>query len=334
MKNVIIFGGAGFIGTNLIKSLLKDGHKVMCIDNLFTGRLKNLKEFVHYVDDRKFVFYKGDITDNNLFVQDIYDKITYFFGNDKIDEIYNLACPASPPKYLIDPIFTIHTSLAIENICLLAKKLDCKLLHASTSEVYGNPDIMHHPQNESYNGNVNILGPRSCYDEGKRIAETILYEYNNKRGVKCKIIRIFNTYGPYMDPEDGRVISNFVCQALRNEDITIYGDGTQTRSFQYIDNLIYGMKEMMDIDDYFGPVNIGNPEEFTIKELADLVLEMIPESKSKIVYRDLPNDDPIQRKADITRAVKLFNYNPAIKLKEGLSKTINYFKNEIFENKF
>lgn len=328
MKNVIIFGGAGFIGTNLIKSLLKDGHKVMCIDNLFTGRLKNLKEFVHYVDDRKFVFYKGDITDNKLFVQDIYDKINYFFGNEKIDEIYNLACPASPPKYLIDPIFTIHTSLAIENICLLAKKLDCKLLHASTSEVYGNPDIMHHPQNESYNGNVNILGPRSCYDEGKRIAETILYEYH-KRGVKCKIIRIFNTYGPYMDPEDGRVISNFVCQALRNEDITIYGDGTQTRSFQYIDNLIYGMKEMMDLNDYFGPVNIGNPEEFTIKELADLVLEMIPESKSKIVYRDLPKDDPIQRKADITKAINLFNYDPTIKLKEGLAKTIEYFKNEI-----
>ena len=328
MKNVIIFGGAGFIGTNLIKSLLKDGHKVMCIDNLFTGRLKNLKDFVHYEDDRKFVFYKGDITDNNLFVQDIYDKINYFFGNKKVDEIYNLACPASPPKYLIDPIFTIHTSLAIENICLLVQKLDCKLLHASTSEVYGNPDIIHHPQNELYNGNVNILGPRSCYDEGKRIAETILYEYH-KRGVKCKIIRIFNTYGPYMDPDDGRVISNFICQALRNEDITIYGNGLQTRSFQYIDNLIYGIKKFMDIDDYFGPINIGNPEEFTIKELADLVLEMIPESKSKIVYMDLPKDDPIQRKADISRAVILFNYDPTIKLKEGLMKTINYFKNEI-----
>ena len=333
MKNVIIFGGAGFIGTNLIRSLLKDGYKVMCIDNLFTGRLKNLKEFVHYEDDRKFIFYKGDITDSNLFIQDIYDKITYFFGNDKVDEIYNLACPASPPKYMIDPLNTIRTSLAIDNICSLSKRLNCKLLHTSTSEVYGNPDLLHHPQNEYYHGNVNIIGPRSCYDEGKRIAETILYEWN-KLGVQTKIIRIFNTYGPSMDPEDGRVISNFICQALRNEDITIYGDGTQTRSFQYIDNLVYGMRKMMELDDCFGPVNIGNPEEFTIKELADIVLELIPESTSKIVYKDLPKDDPIQRKADIAKAVKLFNYDPYIKLREGLIKTIAYFKTEIFENKF
>ncbi|MBR6908149.1 GDP-mannose 4,6-dehydratase, partial [bacterium] len=245
----------------------------------------------------------------------------------KIDEIYNLACPASPPKYMKDPLHTIRTSLAIDWICKLAKEYDAKILQASTSEVYGDPDLLHHPQNEFYNGNVNIIGPRACYDEGKRIAETILYEYH-KLGVKCKIIRIFNTYGPYMDPNDGRVITNFICQALTNKDITVYGDGTQTRSFQYIDDLIFGMTEFMKTDE-FGPVNIGNPKEFTINKLADIILELIPESKSKIIYKKLPKDDPIQRKADISKAFSMFGYKPKIELKEGLINTINYLKENI-----
>jgi UDP-glucuronate decarboxylase len=251
-----------------------------------------------------------------------------------IDEIYNLACPASPPKYMKNPLHTIKTSLSIDWICKLAKKYDAKILHASTSEVYGNPDLLHHPQNEFYNGNVNMIGPRSCYDEGKRIAETIMYEYH-KLGVKCKIIRIFNTYGPYMDPNDGRVISNFVCQALLNRDITIYGDGTQTRSFQYVDDLIYGMTEFMNTDaNEMGPVNIGNPGEFTMNELAELILKLIPESKSKIVYKELPKDDPIQRKADISKAFSMFGYKPKIQLEEGLKKTIEYFKVELNYTEF
>ena len=323
-KHIIIFGGAGFIGTNLIKYLLLDeNNKILCIDNLQTGRISNLKEFL---DNYQIKWFKIDIT--NYFAYDEVQKIIKNSFNNKIDEIYNLACPASPPKYMKNPLHTIKTSLAIDWICKLAKEYDAKLLHASTSEVYGNPDIKHHPQNEEYNGNVNIIGPRSCYDEGKRIAETILYEYH-KLGVKCKIIRIFNTYGPYMDANDGRVVSNFICQALKNEDITIYGDGSQTRSFQFIDDLIYGMTEFMKLDNEIGPVNIGNPIEFTILELANLILELIPESKSKIIYKELPKDDPIQRKADIGKANYLFGYKPKIQLKEGLLKTIDYFKENI-----
>ena len=321
-KNIIIFGGAGFIGSNLIKYLLKDPiNRILVIDNLETGRLCNIKD---YINNNQIIWRNIDIT--NYFAYEDIKRIIIESFNNNIDEIYNLACPASPPKYMKNPLHTIKTSLAIDWICKLAKQYNSKLLHASTSEVYGNPDLLHHPQNEYYNGNVNMIGQRSCYDEGKRIAETILYEYN-KLGVKCKIIRIFNTYGPNMDPNDGRVISNFICQALSNKDITIYGDGTQTRSFQYIDDLIYGMTEFMKLENEFGPVNIGNPNEFTIKELADLVLEMIPESNSKIVYQDLPKDDPIQRKADIGKAKYLFGYKPKIQLKEGLLKTIDYFKN-------
>lgn len=321
MRHIIIFGGAGFIGTNLIKFLLNDDVKIICIDNFQTGRASNIEQFKDIKNIRWFV---GDIT-TNIWMQ--INNIIYSYFDNKVDEIYNLACPASPPKYLVNPIHTIETSLAIKHICDIAMRFDAKLLQASTSEVYGNPDEFHHPQNESYFGNVNMIGPRSCYDEGKRIAETFLYEFR-KLGCKCKIIRIFNTYGKFMDPDDGRVISNFICQALRNEDITIYGDGTQTRSFQYIDDLIYGMTEFMKNDE-FGPVNIGNPEEFTIKELAELVLKMIPESTSKIVYKELPKDDPIQRKADISKAYKMFGYKPKIKLREGLTKTIEYFRNEI-----
>ena len=329
MKHIIIFGGAGFIGTNLIKYLLSDNsNKVLCIDSLQTGREINLKDFIN---NKNFLFNIIDIT--NYFAYDYTKDIIVNFFDNQVDEIYNLACPASPPKYMKNPLHTIKTSLAVMWICKLAKEYDAKILHASTSEVYGNPDIEHHPQNEEYHGNVNIIGPRSCYDEGKRIAETILYEYY-KLGVKCKIIRIFNTYGPYMDPNDGRVISNFVCQALLNKDITIYGDGMQTRSFQYIDDLIYGMTEFMKIDNEMGPVNIGNPGEFTMIELANFVLKLIPESKSKIVYKELPKDDPIQRKADISKAFNMFEYKPKVSLEEGLKKTINYFNVELNSTKF
>ena len=321
MKHILIFGGAGFIGTNLVNKLKDQNNIILCVDNFQTGRTENLRQFVNNDNVRWF---KGDIT-VNIFKS--LENLIYNKFNNHIDEIYNLACPASPPKYLKNPIHTINTSLSIQNICKLAMKYDAKLLQASTSEVYGNPDLLHHPQNELYNGNVNILGPRSCYDEGKRIAETILYEYH-KIGCKCKIVRIFNTYGPFMDPNDGRVISNFVCQALLNKDITIYGDGTQTRSFQYIDDLIFGLIEFMKTDK-FGPVNMGNPEEFTINELANLVTELIPESTSNIIYKELPKDDPIQRKADITRAYSMFGYKPKINLKEGLKKTIEYFKIEL-----
>ena len=328
VKHIIIFGGAGFIGTNLIKYLLSDkNNKILCIDSLQTGRETNLKDFTN---NKNFLFNIIDIT--NYFAYDHTKDIIVNSFDNKVDEIYNLACPASPPKYMKNPLHTIKTSLAVLWICKLAKEYNAKILHASTSEVYGNPDIEHHPQNEEYHGNVNIIGPRSCYDEGKRIAETILYEYF-KLGVKCKIIRIFNTYGPYMDPNDGRVISNFVCQALLNKDITIYGDGTQTRSFQYVDDLIYGMTEFMKTDE-FGPVNIGNPCEFTMNELAELVLKLIPDSTSKIVYKELPKDDPIQRKADISKAFNMFGYKPKISLEEGLKQTINYFNVELKSTEF
>lgn len=326
MKHILIFGGAGFIGTNLVNKLKDQNNIILCIDNFQTGRTENLRQFVN---NDNVHWLKGDIT-VNIFKS--LENLIYNKFNNHIDEIYNLACPASPPKYLKNPIHTINTSLSIQNICKLAMKYDAKLLQASTSEVYGNPDLLHHPQNELYNGNVNILGPRSCYDEGKRIAETILYEYH-KIGCKCKIVRIFNTYGPFMDPNDGRVISNFVCQALLNKDITIYGDGTQTRSFQYIDDLIFGLTEFMKTDE-FGPVNMGNPEEFTMNELANLVKELIPESTSNIIYKELPKDDPIQRKADITRAYSMFGYKPKINLKEGLKKTIEYFKIELNDTDF
>lgn len=326
MKHILIFGGAGFIGTNLVNKLKDQNNIILCVDNFQTGRTENLRQFVN---NDNVHWLKGDIT-VNIFKS--LENLIYNKFNNHIDEIYNLACPASPPKYLKNPIHTINTSLSIQNICKLAMKYDAKLLQASTSEVYGNPDLLHHPQNELYNGNVNILGPRSCYDEGKRIAETILYEYH-KIGCKCKIVRIFNTYGPFMDPNDGRVISNFVCQALLNKDITIYGDGTQTRSFQYIDDLILGLIEFMKTDE-FGPVNMGNPEEFTMNELATLVKELIPESTSNIIYKELPKDDPIQRKADITRAYSMFGYKPKINLKEGLKKTIEYFKIELNDTDF
>ena len=324
MKNIIIFGGAGFIGTNLTKKLLDEGNKVLCIDNFFTGRLVNINQFLK---NQNYLYWNTDITDKETF-EKIDDIIEAFFYN-FVDEIYNLACPASPPKYQIDPIYTIHTSLAIEDICKLAIKYDAKMLHSSTSEVYGDPDEFHHPQKETYRGNVNTMGPRSCYDEGKRIAETIIYEYI-KKGCRAKVIRIFNTYGPYMDPGDGRVVSNFICQMLRNDDVTIYGDGSQTRSFQYIDDLIDGMRAMMDTEDeFYGPVNIGSPYEFNMDELVDFVHQLIPNTKSKVVYKDLPKDDPRQRQANVNKLKEKTGWEPKVKLLEGLSKTIEYFKKEL-----
>lgn len=319
MKNVIIFGGAGFIGTNLTKYLLNKDYKVLSVDNFYTGQLENVQLFSEY-SNYKFLY--ADITKEFMYQlkRDIED-----FLDNKVDEIYNLACPASLHKYQKDPLYTIDCSLAIKPLCLLALYYHATLLHASTSEVYGDP--LEHPQSESYKGNVNIVGPRSCYDEGKRIAETIIYLYI-QLGLKAKIIRIFNTYGPYMDPTDGRVISNFINQALQNQDITIYGDGSQTRSFQYIDDLIIAIDKVMHNtdEDFYGPINIGSEFEFTIKELADLVLKMISESTSQIIYKELPKDDPIQRQTDNTKLYKKTHHISSITLEEGLEKTIKYFK--------
>ena len=324
MKNIIVFGGAGFIGTNLIKQLLSEENQIICVDNFFTGRLSNIQQFK---SNKNFFLLRHDIIKESCF--DCLDLMINDLFKNKVDEIYNLACPASPPKYQIDPIYTIHTSLAIEDICKLAIKYDSKMLQSSTSEVYGDPDEIHHPQKETYRGNVNTIGPRSCYDEGKRMAETIIYEYIQK-GCKAKIIRIFNTYGPYMDPGDGRVVSNFICQMLRNDNVTIYGDGSQTRSFQYIDDLLDGMRAMMDTeDDFYGPVNIGSPYEFNMDDLVDFIHQLIPNTKSKVVYKDLPKDDPKQRQADITKLKEKTGWEPKVKLLEGLSKTIEYFKKEL-----
>ena len=323
MKNIIIFGGAGFIGTNLTKYLLNQGHKVLCVDNFYTSNISNITRFNHNLNYNHIMLDITELDDQLVYIQ-LTNKIEDFFYN-FVDEIYNLACPASPPKYQKNPLYTIHCSLAVEYICKIAIEYNSILLHASTSEVYGDPLI--HPQPENYKGNVNTVGPRSCYDEGKRIAETIIYEYN-KLGLRSKIIRIFNTYGPYMDPNDGRVISNFINQALQNKDITIYGNGTQTRSFQYIDDLIIGIDKVMHntIEDFYGPINIGSEFEFTINELAELILKMIPESKSKIIYKDLPKDDPIQRRTDNSKLYKKTHHISSITLEEGLEKTIKYFK--------
>lgn len=322
MKHIIIFGGAGFIGTNLTKRLLDAGNKVICVDNLFTGRKSNIEQFLEH---HNYYWLNQDITSNDCY--DVVKMLVSIVFDSKVDEIYNLACPASPPKYQIDPVYTIHVSLAIEDICKLAIEYNAKMLHSSTSEVYGDPMI--HPQTEDYRGNVNTMGPRACYDEGKRIAETIIYEYI-KKGCRAKVIRIFNTYGPYMDPNDGRVISNFVCQALLNKDITIYGDGQQTRSFQYVDDLLDGMEAMMNTeDDFVGPVNIGSPYEFTMFELAQLVLKKITLSTSNIIYKDLPKDDPTQRKANIDKLNSKTGWSPFRTLDEGLDKTIPYFADEL-----
>lgn len=308
---ILVTGGAGFIGSHLCRRLLDEGHEVICVDNLFTGNKDNILELL---DNKKFEFVRHDVT-FPLYVE--------------VDQIYNLACPASPIHYQFDPVQTTKTSVhGAINMLGLAKRTRAKILQASTSEVYGDPEI--HPQPETYWGKVNPIGVRSCYDEGKRCAETLFFDYYRQHNLEIRVIRIFNTYGPNMHPNDGRVVSNFIVQALKNENITIYGDGTQTRSFQYVDDLIDGMIKMMNNKQGFiGPVNIGNPNEFTIKELAEKIIQLIPESKSKIIYKSLPQDDPKQRKPDIDLARKKLNWEPVIQLEEGLNKTIEYFRKVI-----
>ncbi|MEG1765691.1 MAG: UDP-glucuronic acid decarboxylase family protein [Muribaculaceae bacterium] len=307
MKRILITGGAGFIGSHLCERLLNDGNKVVCLDNFFTGTLKNIE---HLMSLPNFELVNHDIV------------IPF---NIDVDEIYNLACPASPISYQHDALSTIKTCiLGTLNMLELADKTNAKMLQASTSEVYGDPII--HPQVETYWGNVNPIGIRSCYDEGKRCAETLCMDFHRQHDLQVKIIRIFNTYGPKMLINDGRVVSNFVAQALKNENITIYGDGNQTRSLQYIDDLIEGMICMMNTDkDLTGPINIGNPNEYTINELASLIIKMT-NSSSKIIYSALPSDDPKQRNPDISLAKEKLNWEPKIQLNEGLSNVINYFK--------
>ena len=312
-KNILVTGGAGFIGSHLCKSLLNIGHNIICLDNLFTGAKENISDLI---DNPNFEFVNHDI------IKPYYRK--------NIDEIYNLACPASPIHYQYNPIKTIKTcTIGVINILGLAKKNNAKILQASTSEVYGDPNT--HPQSENYNGNVNPIGMRSCYDEGKRCSETLFMDYHRQHNLKIKIIRIFNTYGPNMAKNDGRVISNFISQAITGNNLTINGDGTQTRSFQYIDDLVEGMIKMMNTDDRFtGPVNIGNPSEISMNKLASLILEL-SNSKSEIIYKDLPKDDPKRRKPKISLANDKLNWIPLINLEDGLFKTIEYFKklNEI-----
>lgn len=307
MNRVLVSGGAGFLGSHLCERLLNEGNYVICMDNLFTGSKDNIE---HLMRNPDFEFICHDVTEP-IYVD--------------VDRIYNLACPASPPHYQYDPIKTAKTSVyGAINMLGLAKHCNARILQASTSEVYGDPLV--HPQPESYRGNVNTIGIRSCYDEGKRMAETLFFDYHRQHDVDIKVIRIFNTYGPRMNPQDGRVVSNFIVHALKGEDITIYGDGTQTRSFCYVDDLIEGMVRMMDSRDGFtGPVNLGNPGEFTMKQLAELVLSATG-SRSKIVYRELPSDDPTQRKPVIDLAMKELGWKPTIKLEDGLKRTIEYFK--------
>ncbi|MFD2834023.1 UDP-glucuronic acid decarboxylase family protein [Gramella sp. AN32] len=306
MKRILITGGAGFIGSHLCERLLNEGNEVICLDNFFTGHKRNILPFL----------------DNPYFELVRHDVINPFMI--EVDQIYNMACPASPIHYQYNPIKTIKTSvMGAINMLGLAKRIKARILQASTSEIYGDPEV--NPQTEDYWGNVNTIGPRSCYDEGKRCAETLFMDYHNQNDVDVKIIRIFNTYGPNMNPHDGRVVSNFIVQALKGEDITIFGNGEQTRSFQYVDDLIEGTIRMMNKDNFIGPVNLGNENEFTMLELAENVLE-ITGSKSKLKFFDLPKDDPQQRKPDISLAKKMLNnWEPKVQLKEGLIKTIEYF---------
>ena len=306
-KKILVTGGSGFIGSHLCERLLNEGNEVICMDNYFTGAKQNI---VHLLNNPYFETVRHDIC------------FPYYV---EVDEIYNLACPASPIHYQHDAIQTVKTSVSgAINMLGLAKRVQAKILQASTSEVYGDPAI--HPQVESYWGNVNPIGIRSCYDEGKRCAETLFMDYHRMNGVKVKIVRIFNTYGPRMHPNDGRVVSNFIIQALKNKDITIFGDGKQTRSFQYVDDLVEGMIRMMNTDNSVtGPVNIGNPNEFTMIELARKVIELTG-SQSKLIFMPLPSDDPKQRKPNIELAKSLLDWKPKVQLQEGLLKTIDYFK--------
>ncbi|KKH94288.1 NAD-dependent dehydratase [Methanosarcina sp. 1.H.T.1A.1] len=306
-KQILVTGGAGFLGSHLCERLLNEGHEVICVDNFFTGKKRNI---VHLMNNPYFEVIRHDIN---------------FPLSVEVDEIYNLACPASPVHYQFDPVQTTKTSvMGAINMLDLAKRLNVKILQASTSEVYGDPQV--HPQSEEYRGNVNSIGPRACYDEGKRCAETLFFDYKRQYYLNIKVIRIFNTYGPKMHPNDGRVVSNFIVQALKDENITIYGEGTQTRSFCYVDDLIEGIIRMMNSrEGLTGPINIGNPEEFTILELAQKVIELTG-SNSTLIYKPLPEDDPLKRKPNIDLAIKELGWQPEEKLEEGLTKTIAYFK--------
>jgi UDP-glucuronate decarboxylase len=304
---ILVTGGTGFIGNHLCRTLLSEGNSIICLDNNFTGSMNNIKDML---DNPNFKFVNHDIINPIYF---------------DVDQIYHLACPASPPAYQFDPIFTIKTNvLGTINALEIAKTSKARLLLTSTSEVYGDPHIS--PQVEEYWGNVNPIGIRSCYDEGKRIAETLTMEYNKMHNIEVRIARIFNTYGPNMSKEDGRVVSNFINQCLENKDITIYGDGSQTRSFSYVDDTVDGLIKLMNNTETIGPINIGNPYEITVKELAGIITNMI-ECNSKIVYMDLPSNDPMKRNPDITKAKKFLNWEPKVDLKIGLEKTIEYFSN-------
>ena len=308
MLNIIVTGGAGFLGSHLCDRLVDKGENVFCIDNLFTGNIKNIK---HLVDKPNFKFIEHDIIE------------PIFFDDIKIDQIYNLACPASPIQYKINPVRTVKANtIGAINVLGIAKKHNARILQASTSEVYGDP--LEHPQKESYRGNVNTIGERACYDEGKRVAETLFFDYHREHRVEIRVARIFNTYGPKMYKNDGRVVSNFIIQALKNDPITVYGDGLQTRSFCYVDDLISGLVKLMNVEDFTGPINIGNPQEFTIIELAKMIID-ITSSKSELVFKDLPQDDPKKRRPDITLAKKTLKWEPIIDLKTGLKKTVDYF---------
>jgi len=308
MKRILVTGGAGFLGSHLCERLIEQGHDVICLDNFFTSQKSNV---LHLLDNHNFELIRHDIT-HPIWLE--------------VDQIYNLACPAAPGHYQYNPIKTMKTSvMGAINTCGMAKRCNAKILQASTSEIYGDPTV--HPQPESYRGNVNTLGPRACYDEGKRAAETLFMDYHRRHGLDIRIARIFNTYGPRMHPFDGRVISNFILQALMNTDITLFGDGQQTRSFCYRDDLVDGLMRLMNTQDdtIHLPVNLGNEGEFTIKQLAEMTIAMT-DSKSAIVYHDLPEDDPMQRKPDITRAKKLLDWTPTIQFEQGLAKTIEYFR--------
>jgi UDP-glucuronate decarboxylase len=306
---ILVTGGAGFLGSHLCERLLNDGHEVVCIDNLFTGQKSNI---AHLRENPNFEFVRHDIIDPFKF---------------EVDQIFNLACPASPPHYQYNPIKTIKTSVMGSINCLgLAKRLRARVFQASTSEVYGDPAV--HPQPEGYWGNVNPVGKRSCYDEGKRCAETLFFDYHRENRVDIRVVRIFNTYGPRMHPNDGRVVSNFIVQALQGKDLTLYGDGTQTRSFCYVDDLIEGFVRFMAQDQTVGPMNLGNPGEFTMRELAELTLKLVG-GKSKIVHKPLPSDDPKQRQPDITLAKKVLKWEPKVPLEEGLQRTIAYFRGRV-----
>lgn len=307
LKRILITGGAGFLGSHLCDRLVAQGHDVICLDNFFTSQKSNV---MHLLGKPNFELIRHDVT-HPIYLE--------------VDEVYNLACPASPVHYQYNPIKTTKVSvMGAINVLGLGKRCKAKVFQASTSEVYGDPDI--HPQPESYRGNVNPIGVRACYDEGKRVAETLFFDYHRSNGVNIRVVRIFNTYGPRMHPYDGRVVSNFILQALSNEDITLYGDGSQTRSFCYVDDLVEGFIRMMNgPDDFIGPVNLGNPDEFTIKELAEIVIELTG-SKSKLTYQTLPDDDPTQRQPDISLAKERLGWEPTIKLRNGLAKTIEYFQ--------